>query len=231
MSTLTSPRFDLYGPVHKGLRALLADTVQRVGSLDIEDPAQLQAICSQALEMLELLRSHVDHEDEYIHPLLERCRGGSALQATEEHVHHRQVLVALAADVRSLLAAPSYPAAEALYQSLAELMAENLIHMRLEDLDHQSLLWAHFTDADLAALDGRIVGSLPPKEMMLFLRWMLPAMAPPQRLGLMRGLRAGAPLTVQTAVMRLAQLHLPALAWERLQRDLATAETPALAAG
>ena len=174
---------------------------------------QLQAVCGQALEMLELLRSHVDHEDEHIHPLLERCRGGSALQATTEHIQHRQVLAALASDVRSLLAAPSYPAADALYQGLAELMAENLLHMRLEDQGHQALLWAHFTDAELMAVDGRIVGSLAPKEMMGFLRWMLPAMSPPQRLGLMQGLAAGAPQTVQAAVLRLAQQHLPVAAW------------------
>lgn len=231
MSTLVSPRFDLYGPVHKGLRAFLADTLQRVGSLDVEDAAQLQEICSQTLDLLELLRSHVDHEDEHIHPLLERCRAGGAAQATDEHVRHRQVLDSLAVEVRGLLSAPSYPAADALYQNLAELMAENLVHMRLEDLGHQSLLWTHYSDAELMALDGRIVGGLAPKEMMLFLRWMLPAMTPPQRLGLMRGLRAQAPLTVQAAVARLAQQHLPAPAWERLQRDIERAEVPARAAG
>lgn len=231
MSTLTSTRFDLYGPVHKGLRAFMAEILQSVGSLDVEDATQLQEVCSQALELLALLRSHVDHEDEHIHPLLERCRAGGATQATEEHVRHRQVLDGLADEVRGLLAAPSWPAADALYQGLAELMAENLVHMRLEDLGHQSVLWAHYTDAELMALDARIVGSLSPREMMLFLRWMLPAMAPPQQLGLMVGLRAQAPQTVQAAVARLAQQHLPVRAWQRLVRDLERVESPSRAAG
>jgi len=230
MSTLSSSRFDLYGPVHKGLRTFLADTMQRVGSLDVEDAAQLQDACNQVLDLLDLLRSHVDHEDKHIHPLLERCRAGAAVQATDEHVQHRQVLEALASEVRGLLATPSYPAADALYQGLAELMAENLVHMRLEDLGHQQLLWAHYSDAELAELDGRIVGSLSPREMMLFLRWMLPAMSPPQRLGLMLGLRAQAPVTVQMAVARLAQQHLPARAWERLTRDIENAEAATRAA-
>lgn len=219
MTTLTSARFDLYGPVHKGLRAFLADTVQRFGCVDVEDATELQEACAQALDLLELLRSHVDHEDEHIHPLLEGCRAGAAAQATAEHVEHRQMLENLARDVRGLLAAPSYPAADAVYQGLAWLMADNLMHMRLEDLGYQAILWEHFTDAQLMELDGRIVSGLSPKEMMLFLRWMIPAMSPPQRVSLMLGLRA-APETVQAAVMRLAQQHLPAKAWSRLVRDL-----------
>jgi len=224
MSSLNSSRFDLYGPVHKGLRALMADTLQRFGSLDVDDAAQLEDACNQALELCSLLRSHVDHEDEHIHPLLERCRSGGAAQAASEHVEHRRVLEVLAGEVRALRAAPSTAAADALYQNLAELMADNLMHMRLEDLAYQNVLWQHYSDAELAALDGRIVGTLDPKELMLFLRWMLPAMSPPQRLGLMLALRAGAPTMVQLAVARLAQQHLPAAAWQRLVRDLDAAQ-------
>lgn len=231
MKHLASTRFDLYGPVHKGLRAFMADTLLRVGSLDLEDTAQLQDACAQALDLLALLRSHVDHEDEHIHPLLERCRTGGAEQAAGEHVTHRRLLEALASEVRGLQTAPSYAAADALYQNLAELMADNLLHMRLEDLGHQNLLWQHYTDAELAALDARIVGSIPPKELMLVLRWMLPAMSPPQRLRLMLALRAGAPTMVQLAVARLAQQHLPAGAWQRLVSDIDAAEGAARAAG
>jgi hypothetical protein len=231
MNTLASPRFDLYGPVHKGLRAYMAHTLERLGSLDVEDAVQLQDTAQQVLELLDTLRSHVDHEDEHIHPMLEQCRAGGATQATQEHVEHRRVLATLAGEVRALLAAPSYVAADALYQNLAELMAENLVHMRLEDLGHQSVLWQHYTDAELIALDGRIVGSLAPREMMLFLRWMLPAMSPPQRLGLMLRLRAGAPTTVQVAVTRLAQQHLSPGAWQRLVRDMEKADTLPQVAG
>lgn len=223
MTNLTSPRFDLYGPVHKGLRAFLADTVQRFGCVDVEDADQLQETCAQALDLLELLRSHVDHEDEHIRPLLERCRPGASEQATTEHVEHRHLLESLATEVRGLLAAPSYPAADALYQGLADLMAENLEHMRLEDLGYQAVLWQHYSDAELMALDGRIVSGLSPKEMMLFLRWMIPAISPPQRLRLMLALRA-APEMVQAAVARLAQQHLSAGAWGRLVRDMEQAE-------
>lgn len=231
MTTLSSTRFDLYGPVHKGLRAFLADTLLRMGSLDVDEPAQVEEACTQALELLELVRGHVDHEDEFIHPLLERCRAGAAVQAEDEHVAHRRMLESLAGEVRGLLANPSYPAADALYQGIAELMADNLFHMRLEDITHQALLWQHCTDAELMELDGRIVGSLAPRELMLYLRWMIPAMSPPQRLGLMLGLRAKAPVTVHMAVSRLAQQHLPAFAWERLQRDIERAEAAPRAAG
>jgi hypothetical protein len=230
-NSLASTRFDLYGPVHKGLRAYMADTLQRFGSLDVEDEAQLRETCQQALEMFALLRSHVDHEDEFIHPMLDQCRAGGSRQATDEHVEHRRWLERLAGEVRALIAAPSYAAADALYQNLAELMADNLVHMRLEDLACQGLLWEHFSDAELAALDGRVVASIPPKEMMQFLRWMLPAMSPPQRLRMMLALRAGAPMTVQLAVARLAQQYLPPAAWQRLVRDMGEAEGAPRAAG
>lgn len=220
MNNLAFTRFDLYGPVHKGLRAFMADTLQRLGCLDVEDAAQVRETCQQALDLLALLRSHVDHEDEFIHPVLERCGTGRSLQVAHEHEDHRRCLEALAVDVRGLLAAPSYAAANALYQNLAELMADNLQHMHLEDVSCQGVLWQHCTDAELAALDGHIVASIPPKEMMQFLRWMIPAMSPPQRLRLMRALRAGAPAMVHAAVARMAQQILPAAAWQRLVQDL-----------
>jgi len=231
MTSLHSARFDLYGPVHKGLRAFMADTLLRMGSLDVDDPARVEEACTQTLDLLELLRGHVDHEDEYIHPLLERCRAGAAVRAEDEHVAHRRMLETLAGEVRGLQANPSYPAADTLYQGIAELMADNLFHMRLEDITHQAMLWQHCTDAELMELDGRIVGSLAPRELMLYLRWMIPAMSPPQRLGLMLGLRAKAPVTVHMAVARLAQQHLSAEAWVRLQRDIERAEAAPRAAG
>jgi hypothetical protein len=67
--------------------------------------------------------------------------------------------------------------------------------------------------------------------MMTFLRWMVPAMSPPQRLRLMLALRAGAPEMIVAAVMKLAQQHLPGPAWNRLVRDLERAGGAARAAG
>ena len=37
-----APRLDLYGPVHKGLRAFMFDTLGRLGRCDADDPAELE---------------------------------------------------------------------------------------------------------------------------------------------------------------------------------------------
>ncbi len=86
------------------------------------------------------------------------------------------------------------------------------------------LLCSHFSDEALTDLEMRIVDSLSPEETIAVMRLMLPAMAPEERIGLLSGMKAGAPPKAYAAVMN--QAAKPALA----SADFAELERLGLAA-
>ena len=71
-------RFDLYAGVHKGLRLFMADTLTRVGRLDLDDEPELAATLGQLDELLEICRSHLGHENQFVHTAIEARRPGGA---------------------------------------------------------------------------------------------------------------------------------------------------------
>jgi hypothetical protein len=58
--------------------------------------------------------------------------------------------------------------------------------------------------------------SQPPKETFLVMRWMIPALTPAERAGVLGGLRANAPEGVFEAMVDHVRPHLDATSWQRL---------------
>lgn len=226
LNGLLAPRFNLYGPIHKALRLFMGDTLARCGRLDWEDAAELAEVTGQVEALVGLLGQHLAHEDHFIHPFMQALRAGSAAQAGADHHDHEEALAALALEARLLREQPSEAQAARVYQDLALLMADNLQHMQLEESAHHQCLWQHATDAELMSLHDRLVASIPPEEMMLTLAWLLPALAPRERAGMLLGMRENAPAPVFAAALQLAERKLDAKGWAKLQAALAQPAEP-----
>ena len=69
----TRPRPDMYTPIHKALRAFLSDTLVRVGAMDTGHARERADACGQVLALLEQMRSHLSHENEFVHAALDRA--------------------------------------------------------------------------------------------------------------------------------------------------------------
>jgi hypothetical protein len=115
------------------------------------------------------------------------------------------------------------PRAQALYHELALFVAHNFEHMHLEETAHNAALWQHYTDEELMAVHGALVSSIPPGEMMLVMRWMVPFMAPAERLALLGGMRQQAPGEAFGAVLDVVRPHLTAREWDKLMAGLGMA--------
>lgn len=219
-----APRVDLYGVIHKALRAMMADTLVAVGRLDSEDPAACARTCTQAASLLDFCASHLAHENLWVHPAIEARAAGASERIAREHDDHLRHIAAL----RALLArvqdagdgAARTAAAEALYRALALFIADNLVHMQAEETTHNALLWARYTDAELLAIHAALVGAIPADEMAFTLGWMLPAMNPPERQAMLADLRDNAPPGVFEGTLALARQHLDGSAYARLARGL-----------
>ena len=188
--TTTTSRLDIYANIHKGLRAMMMDTLAAVGRANVHDSADLSAACERVLMLCDTCASHLEHEHEFIHPVMEAYQPGSTAQVAADHEEHLTAINELCAMARGLRTAS--PAQEkavlTLYRKLALFVAENFVHMHAEEAEHNPVLWASRTDAELLALEGSIVVSMPPAQNLLFLRWMIPALPPAERAALLGGL-------------------------------------------
>ncbi|URI09108.1 hypothetical protein MW290_26435 [Aquincola tertiaricarbonis] len=234
-STTTPRRADLYAAIHKALRRAMTDTLTRLGALDTEDPADLLRTLAQAEHLLDMLRSHLQHENDFIHTAIEARRPAGARRTADDHLEHQGSIAALQAELRTLRAAePSMRPTLALrlYRHFALFVAENLQHMHIEETANNAALWALYDDEELHALHDRLVASIPPAEMMDTLRWMGPALSPQELAALLTDMQAKAPPAAFAAVMDLLRPLLDPGRWVQLTTALGLqAGQPARAAG
>jgi hypothetical protein len=218
-----TPRLDMYAGIHKALRALMADTLLAVGRMDCADDLEFAQVTQRVVEMLNVLRGHLAHENRFVHPAIEARVAGASQRVATEHVEHERHIAELAAALESLRAQPVASrgaAAHRLYQSLAVFLAENFEHMHVEETEHNAVLWARYTDEELAAIHNELVASIAPQEMMYVMRWMLPYMNPAERAGMLAEMRAHAPAPAFKAVIETARPHLTAGEWDKLAKAL-----------
>lgn len=224
MSTTPTPRFDIYAPIHKALRQFMTDTLLRLGRLDLADPQDLAAGLAQLDTLLDAAASHLQHENEGIHPAIEAHHPGLSHRIATEHREHLDTLATLRAHATALRAAPEAAAAHRLYRQLAAFVAENFEHMDMEETRHNQALWAAYSDAELQAMEGRILAAIGPQETSLWLRWLIPALNPSERAQLIAGL----PPEAQAPVLDSARALLDDVAWAKLCRAVGRAAVPGL---
>lgn len=201
-------RHDGYAGIHKALRLYMTHTLTRVGSTDPADATDVDATLTQVRELLELCELHVQDENDHIHPALERARPGSAARIRAEHVHHLEAIE----DLRELadLAAETAGAARGvafgrLYRALALFVADNFEHMHVEESEHNAILWATYSDAELIAIEQALVASIPPTLMVRALHWFMPALNAPERAGMLGGMKMGMPPEAFLGVLDIAR--------------------------
>jgi len=228
---MSTPRLDLYAGIHKALRLYMCRTLCLLGSTDALDAVALRAALEQLQRLLTTCSQHLRHEEELVHPALQKVAGGALASICNDHQHHREIIPQLIEDAAQL---PGLPAAErpaalaALYRAVALFVADNFQHMETEEREHNAMLWAHYSDAELASLHQHIVEHIDPAEMMALLHWFLPALAPAERAGMLLGMQQGMPAAAFEGVLDIARQTLEPAALASLLRALEPA--PALAA-
>jgi hypothetical protein len=161
-------RIDLMTPFHKGLRRALYDTALTLARTDFSTAEQVSAAQEAVATCFEYLREHAEHEDRHLVPLL--AGFDPELAATIEAAHPHLERLAIAIDsLWPRLAPLDGPARAALGAELLRrfqtFVAEQLLHMDLEERRVLAALWEHMSDAELGALGARISATVPPLRM------------------------------------------------------------------
>lgn len=225
-------RVDMYTGIHKALRALMADTLLAVGRMDSADRDELAAVSARVLALLDFCAAHLAHENTYVHTAIEARAPGASEVIAHEHDEHLAHIAGLKHMVAAMLSIDSgHDAASAvleLYRSLTLFIADNFQHMHVEETAHNAVLWARYTDAELIAIHGALVGSIPPADMMFTLRWLVPYMNPAERTAMMSGMQAHAPAPAFAAALDVVRPHLTQAEWVKLARSLGLPPVPGL---
>lgn len=224
IQTQLSTRHDLYGTVHRGLRKAEMELVSRLGALDAEDGAAVASILGDFRRLLVLARFHLVDENEHIHTALEAVRPGSTAAFAHDHEEHErsfEEIEAILAKVDAAKGAARRNLVKALYLRYTRFVADDFAHMLEEETELQPMLQAVFSDEELAAIEGRIIASIPPNVMLDFIRIMVPAIDPAARQEMLAGMMRGMPSEAFDMVLNLAVKPVLSDAdWRRLDNGL-----------
>jgi len=217
------PRHDIYAMIHKALRAAMADAMLAAGRLDAGDSREITDTVVRIDALVELCELHLEKENTYVHPAMEARCPGSTRRIANEHVDHEAAFARLRRRLDALARAPlsmRETAARDLYLELCLFVGENLVHMHEEETTHNAVLWDSYSDAELVALEDTIKAHLTPGQMQQALRWMLPAMTPAERAGMLKQVRSAAPPPVFSGMLAAARAHLDADGFRKLEGAL-----------
>jgi hypothetical protein len=206
--SMSDTKQDLFGAIHKGLRAMLFATAAEVARADLRDDAQARALALSVERLHRFLADHAEHEDTLVLPMLAAHAPALARKLGDMHVEMDRLqkeLVGEAARLPHVAAAERPPLGAALGSALHRLIALQLAHMDQEEREAAAVLHACCAPEELAALPAKITQSMSPERGMEVLRMMLPALNPVERAGLIASLEARLPPAAMVAILSAAE--------------------------
>lgn len=213
-SAAKGPRIDLYGPPHKMIRFLLANVLVELGRTCFGDPEQAKSALANMEQCLAVCDAHIAHEDVHVRPALAERAPTSIATLDAEHEEHAVHVAELRGLARALgdAATPELRTSlgHTIYLHFSVFVAETLAHAAYEERVVQPLCLRLFTAEELLAIHHAILASIPPAEMMLSLRAMIPASNREERAALLESVRGAAGDGALIAIFGVLAELLPA---------------------
>jgi hypothetical protein len=213
-------RLQPYRFIHKALRALMFQTLQTAGSLDVADPAQRQLLVAEVDRMLTVCEDHIAHENGFLHEPL-RARSPRAVRPFEnDHWDHLAGIETLRLLLQRVRDAQAHEHAAALayelYLRLSQFIGESLAHMAEEETTLTSILWNHFSDEELLGFIHALEATFSQDEKAFYLAWMARALSAPELAQVLQPPGTATPPEVFACQMATVKQALPASRWTEL---------------
>lgn len=225
-----SRRFDLYASIHKALRNYMGAALLQLGRLDLNDEREVRACSSALLELIDWLEEHLGIEERFVHEALATRRSSSVLSSLRrDHGEHERSFVLLRRDVDALVdtLGEDFEVRAArtrhLYLALSRFVAENFLHMAVEETELNPLLWEAFSDEELFGIYRAILASESPDKLGRAVSWLLPAIAPDERARVVGGARAAMPGAVFDGLLEGVRAVLAPRDFDKLMTALGRA--------
>lgn len=219
---------DLFTPIHKALRSMIYGLSGRLQTNDFADvPASQQlmtdlendfAVARSAGCALCLLARHAVDEESAIFPDAARVANALVTDLISEHHELTRQELEIAKSGHALLAIDSAEdrirAGAQLNRAANRLFGAYIAHMNREEAELVPLMQEHFSDAEAGAMQGKIIGQMPPERLFAILGWMAPSLNVTELAGLMAALKGSAPPPFMKSVAEFCATRVDPARWD-----------------
>ena len=218
---------DLFTPIHKALRSMIYDVGRRLQSVDFVDKAAASAVLADlqhefsnavsATCVLCLLHAHAGSEESHVFPSMQSIDPGLIRMLLDDHleINRRLAVLTKMADEFRTVDAPErrIELGAHLNREANQFFAFYLAHMNKEEVTIVPAMKEHFTDDQMRAMQGKIMGAMPPERLSGYLRWMLPSLTFAELMGMMTGVKHGSPPEVLKFVAGIGEANVDPARW------------------
>lgn len=216
-------RPDVYTKVHKGLRRALFELSLTAGNTDFTNDESLVSLAKVYHEVIKFLEEHGKNEELYQLPVLERKFPGVTKSNNKQSEIIKSKLKLLKRSFNNLVFSSTNDRklkGDVFYHLLNEFIADYLILMKDEELETTRLFSKHCSDEEIISSFKNIIDNTSPQDMMMMLKYIIPALSHSERVELLAGIKKCAPKPAFNSVIVLAQSLLPADEWETLRDEI-----------
>ena len=221
---MRSLRFNPFGQVHKGLRALLYDTALQLQQTNFTNADETAAVVERVQLVNTLFEHHAHVEDSQIFPMIEGYAPELVDEFESQHQKDHQLCEALERNLH-LFNETNTPdqnqwAGNQLQQSFNAFLAFNVEHMKQEETVINACLWRYYSDEELLKKVQEISSSIPPEQNRHFIYWMLKGLATHEIISWYNAVKVSAPPPVFHFFCELAEAALPEQKWNTVKDAL-----------
>lgn len=205
---MSQPRVNLYAFPHKGIRSALSRLSMLSGNTDYSDAESLEKLKKLTTEIVTILNLHVHSEEEVVLPPLEEKVPGSTAENVKEHEQIEKEIQAFDKQLKNITVNSSPDLGAKLYEAIYNFHSKYIPHMTMEESKMNPLFWANFTDEELMAMHGQVMSTLTPDQIMLWFKYIVPALNPFERTMIMGGFKANAPAEFFDKVLHMLKEYM-----------------------
>ena len=221
---MAQQRYVIYQNIHKAIRHIMYTTALALGSADFRDQKSMRESLDQLRETITKLQEHAAHEETFVHPPLESRVPGITKSFEENHEDDErlfdrmrelgsQIEAAGDNDQRVILG-------NHLYGIFNTYIGDYLGHLDREEAELEQALWDHFTDQELADIDHKLMGSIPPERKAVWVPVICKSWNASELTAILASMKQGAPPDAFAGMLKMVEQATPPATWETVRRAL-----------
>ncbi len=221
---MAQQRYVIYQNIHKAIRHMMYSTAMALGSADFRDQKSTRESLEQLRGTITTLQEHAEHEETLIHPLLESRVPGITKPFEENHEDDERLfdrMRELASQIETVGDNDQKVAlGNQLYGIFNTYIGDYLGHLDREEGELEQALWDHFTDQELVDIDHKLIDSIPPERMGVWVELIGNSWNASDLTTILAGMKQSAPPESFAGMLKMTEQATPPATWETIHRAL-----------
>jgi hypothetical protein len=192
---------------------MLYDTALTLQQTDFADDAEAAVALDKVQTIIKMFERHAHYEDTFILPAAGAHVPELVEEFENEHAQDTELGNRLVHIMNIFGSAHSNDerniCGSALNKAFRDFMVFNIEHMAKEEVKINQVLWEHYSDQELEALNARLTATIPAEEKMLAAKWMMRGINKAEAIAWLTAVKKTAPSYVFHSLLNLTETELP----------------------